>query len=419
MGSGIGAGRIRASLRRKRTVSDFENLLILLACVAVLSPVADRLKLAQPIVFVLGGLLLSLVPRFPAVPLDPEIIFFVCLPPLLYLQAFFTSWRDFKRNLRPISQLAVGLVLFTSAGVALLVNWLIPEVPLAAGFVLGAIVSPPDAVAVTAVAKNLRLPRRLVTVLEGESLVNDATGLVTLKFALAALASGSFSLGAAAGRFALVAVGGVLVGAVCGWLVGLLVRRLREDSLVILLSLLCPFASYLPAEHLGCSGVLAVVTTGLWLGWTIPEHLSFSTRLQGTATWRMVEYVLNGLIFLMIGLQLRFVLSELREDYSWSRLAMYALAACVAVIVLRPLWIFPVTYGQRWLIGCAVMGGCPGRRFPRGGARAAKKSRGRPAVPGQGSDRLSDLCGDPGDARSPRAELPVAGAAAGSSRRRS
>jgi CPA1 family monovalent cation:H+ antiporter len=286
--------------------------------------------MAEPILFVLGGLVLGLVPHFPALPLDPEVIFFLFLPPLLFLQAYFTSWREFRRNLRPIGLLAVGLVLFTSAGVAVLCRLLIPGMSLAVGFVLGCIVSPPDAVAVAAVARRLRLPRRLVVILEGESLVNDASGLVVLKFALAALATGHFSASEASLRFLWVAAGGIGIGMGIGWALSRIFHRIEDDSLAVLVSLLVPFAAYFPAEHLGVSGVLAVVAAGLWIGWEISGRIRFSIRIKGNATWRTVEYLLNGLIFLMIGMQIRFVFADLRSDFGVLEQAPLAQAVLVA-----------------------------------------------------------------------------------------
>ncbi len=326
---------------------EIQNVLILIACVALLSPVATRLGMAEPILFVLGGLILGLVPHFPALPLDPEVIFFLFLPPLLFLQAYFTSWREFRRNLRPIGLLAVGLVLFTSAGVAILCRLLIPGMSLAEGFVLGGIVSPPDAVAVAAVARRLRLPRRLVVILEGESLVNDASGLVVLKFALAALATGHFSASEASLRFLWVAAGGVGIGMGLGWALSRIFHRIEDDSLAVLVSLLVPFAAYFPAEHLGVSGVLAVVAAGLWIGWEISGRIRFSIRIKGNATWRTVEYLLNGLIFLMIGMQIRFVFADLRSDFGVLELLGYGAAVSLAVILLRPIWVYPITHLQR------------------------------------------------------------------------
>lgn len=331
-------------------MSDIENLLLLLAILAILAPITKWLRIAQPIGFVLGGLVLSLIPAFPTVSLDPEIIFLLFLPPLLYIQSFFTSWRNFKRELRPILFLAVGLVLFTTVGIGYLAHWLIPSLPLAAGFVLGSIVSSPDAVAVAAVSQQLRLPHRLVTILEGESLVNDATSLVALSFALSALASGQFSMAAASLRFVGVAGGGIGVGLAIGWLMLRLRERVRDESLSLLLSLLSPYAAYIPADRFGFSGVLAAVSAGLFLGWRLPRHLTYSMRLQGAALWRMIEFILNGLIFLLIGLQLKVVVAEVGERYHVWQLAVFATVICLGVILLRPFWIFLMVPLQRLLI---------------------------------------------------------------------
>lgn len=327
-----------------------EKCLLLLALTVAFTPVAQRLRLAEPIAFVIGGLLVSLIPGFPLVQLDPDLVFLLILPPLLFAQAFFTPWRAFCANLRPIVLLAVGLVLFTAVGVALFVHWLVPAIPLAATFALGAIVSPPDAVAVAAVARQLQLPRRMVTIIEGESLVNDATGLVILRFALAALAAGSFSLPLATVSFVQVVVGGVAVGLAVGWLMLQVRRVLVEDAWQVTLSLLTPFAAYLPAERLHLSGVLAVVACGIYLGTTLPQRLTFSARLLGSATWRMIDSLLTGVVFVLIGLQLRVVVSGLEADYSWKQLLGWAVGLSVLVIGLRPLWIFPITHIQRWII---------------------------------------------------------------------
>ncbi|HTI69434.1 MAG TPA: Na+/H+ antiporter [Candidatus Limnocylindria bacterium] len=321
-------------------MNDIQSILILLAAVAVLAPLAERLHLAQPIAFVLAGLGLSLIPHFPALPLDPEIVFLLCMPPLLYSQAYFTSWREFKREWQPISFLAVGLVIFTTVGTGLAFHWLLPNTPYAAGFVLGAIISPPDAVAVSAVARSLHLPHRLVTIMEGESLVNDATGLVALKFALAALATGHFSLALASVQFAYVAGGGVLIGFAIGWILARIRRCVKQDSVAVLLSLLSPFAAYVPADHLGLSGVLSVVTAGIYLGWDLPQHVRFSARLQGLALWQMVDFLLNGLIFLLIGLQVRFVVADLHGEKNLAEALKTAAVICALVVILRTFWVF-------------------------------------------------------------------------------
>jgi CPA1 family monovalent cation:H+ antiporter len=325
-----------------------EVVLGILAAVAALALLSRKVPVPYPILLVLGGLALALIPGLPRVPLDPELVFFFFLPPLLYPAALFTSWRDFHANLRPISLLAVGLVLFTTTAVAYLAHYFIQGVPLAAGFVLGAIISPPDAIAATAIAERLRLPRRIVTVLEGESLVNDATALVALRFAVAALATGTFSLGQATAQFFFVGLGGIAVGLVVGWLSARITKPIDDPPIEITLSLLTPFAAYLPAEQLHVSGVLAVVTAGLYYGWRLPELTSSRTRLVGGPVWDMVEFLLNGFIFLLIGLQLPRVVHRL-ADRSIVQLVWYATAISVAVILIRIVWVFPATYLPRLL----------------------------------------------------------------------
>lgn len=224
------------------------------------------------------------------------------------------------------------------------------DLPLAAGFVLGAIISPPDAIAATAMADRLKIPRRIVTILEGESLVNDATALVAFRFAVAAVATGSFSLGQASGQFFIVAIGGILLGFAFGWLAEQFHKRVDDAPIEITVSLLTPFAAYLSAERLGISGVLAVVTAGLYLGRRMPELLTFKTRLQGGPVWEMVEFLLTGFVFILIGLQLPEVLSALSDDpIPVPRLIWYALLISLAVILIRILWVFPATYLPRLL----------------------------------------------------------------------
>jgi Na+/H+ antiporter len=329
-------------------ISRIELVLGLLAAVAVLALVGRKLPVPFPILLVVGGLLLSLVPGVPVVRLSPELVFVVFLPPLLYPAALFTPWRDFHANLRPILLLAIGLVLFTTVSVAYLVHFLIPGFPLAAGFVLGAIVSPPDAIAATAIAQRLRLPHRIVTILEGESLVNDATALVAYRFAAAAVVTGLVAWGSVTAEFVLVAVGSIVFGLVVGWVTVLVQKRIDDPPIEITLSLLTPFAAYLPAERLGLSGVLAVVATGLYNGWRIPETTTSRTRLQAGPVWEMIEFLLNGFIFFLIGLQLPSVLESL-AGYSKGQLIWYAAATSVGVILVRILWVFPATYLPRLL----------------------------------------------------------------------
>src|SRR6267142_3544650 len=325
-----------------------EVVLGLLAAVAALALLSRKLPIPYPILLVLGGLVFALIPGLPRVRLNPELVFIFFLPPLLYPAALFTPWRDFRANLRPISLLAVGLVLFTTVAVGFVAHYFLPEFPLAAGFALGAIISPPDAIAATAIAEHIRLPRRIITILEGESLVNDATALVALRFAIASLATGAFSLGHAIGQFILVCVGGIVVGLIVGYITVLIQKRIDDPPIEITLSLLTPFAAYLPAEQFHVSGVLAVVTTGLYHGWRIPEFTTSRTRLQAGPVWQMIEFVLNGFIFLLIGLQLPEVRAHL-SGYSISQLLFYACGISLVVILLRLFWVFPATYLPRFL----------------------------------------------------------------------
>jgi CPA1 family monovalent cation:H+ antiporter len=328
----------------ERTVEAFVALLL---AVAALGFIARKIKLPYPILLVAGGLVLGLVPGVPRVRLNPDLIFFCFLPPLLFPAALFTSWRDFRFNLRPILLLAIGLVLFTTCSVAFLAHALL-GLPLAAAFVLGAIVSPPDAIAAEAIAERLSIPRRIVAILEGESLVNDATALVALRFAVAAVATGSFSVVRAGGEFLLVAAGGIAIGLAVGWLAAKLHRHIDDPPVEVTLSLLTPFVAYILAERCTVSGVLAVVTAGLYLGWRTPEITTSSTRLQGGPFWNMVEFLLNGFVFIFIGLELPQALRAFSAE-SLRQLVWSALIITLAVILVRVLWVFPATYLPRLL----------------------------------------------------------------------
>jgi monovalent cation/hydrogen antiporter len=343
-----------------------EIILGLLVVVVALATLATRLKIPYPILLVLGGSALGFVPGLPTVELDPELVFLLFLPPLLYVSAIFTSWRDFRANVRAITLLAVGLVLMTTFVVAAVVHAVTP-LPWAAAFVLGAIVSPTDAIAATTVAQRLGVPRRIVTILEGESLVNDATGIVAYRVAVAAVVTGAFSVWEAGLQFVVGAAGGIAVGFAVGWLIVWARRHLSEDpSVQNIISLLTPFVAYLAAEELPhslwerlhdligvpadlhFSGVLAVVTTGLYLGRKGPYIISSGTRLQGYATWELITFLLNGLIFILIGLQLRSVVERL-DIYSADELIFYAVLVSLTVILVRILWVFPATYVPRWV----------------------------------------------------------------------
>lgn len=327
-------------------------ILGLLGVVVALAVVAPYLKIPYPILLVFGGLVLGFVPGLPQFTLEPDLIFLLFLPPLLYEAAWTTSWRDFRANLRPISLLAIGLVLFTTTLVAIVAHTIIPGFPWAAAFVLGAIISPTDAVAATSIAQRLGVPRRIVTIIEGESLVNDASGLVAYQFAIAAVVTGAFSLGDASLRFVIDSVGGILIGLAIGLLLTQVHRFLNNPPLEITITLLTPFAAYLIADRVGVSGVLATVTTGLYLAWRAPVLFSADTRQQALAVWGNLIFLLNGLVFIFIGLQLRGILEKLSDTIakrSIANLLWYAVVVCIAVIVVRIVWVFPGTYLPRLL----------------------------------------------------------------------
>jgi monovalent cation/hydrogen antiporter len=317
----------------------------LLIVVAMLAILAKKAELPYPVLLVLGGLALGFVPGLPAVQLEPDAVFLFLLPPLLYPAAVFTPWRDFRANLGPILLLAIGLVLLTTVLVAVVAHAL-TGLPWAAAFVLGAIVSPPDAVAATAITSRLRVPRKIVTILEGESLVNDATALVAYRFAIVAMMTGRFSISEGIGRFLLVAVGGPCIGLIAGWLAANVQRRLDDPPVQMTISLLTPFAAYIPAERLHVSGVLAVVTAGIFVGWRGPQILTARTRLNIFVFWEMIVFLLNGFVFVLIGLQLPHILKMLSGN-SLGQLLWHGLLISCAAIVVRIAWVFISTYFLR------------------------------------------------------------------------
>jgi monovalent cation/hydrogen antiporter len=324
------------------------QLLVLLVSAAALLILAGPLRIPYPILLVLGGLLLGFGPGVPRVTMPPEVVLFGILPPLLYVAAFFTGLRELRQNLRPISLLALGLVAVTTVGVAVVAHS-IADLPWAEAFVLGAVVSPTDPIAATAIGRRLGVPRRLIDIIEGESLVNDGTALVLLRTAIAAAVAGSFSPWDAAGRLVLNIVGGIAVGLAVGYVVRRVRRVLDNPPLEVTISFLTGYFAFLPAAALDVSGVLAVVTAGVYLGWYTPELTTVQTRLQGQAFWEILTFLLNVLLFGLIGLQLRPILDELSGRNSWS-LVGEAMAIVLAVIVVRIVWVFPATYLPRWLI---------------------------------------------------------------------
>jgi CPA1 family monovalent cation:H+ antiporter len=310
---------------------------------------ADRTGIPLPTLLVLGGLGVAITPGLPRLVLDPDTVFLVFIPPLLFWASIRTSLRDLRRNLRAIALLAVALVLATMGVVARTTHALLPELPLAACFVLGAIVSPPDAVAVIASTRRLKLPRDMLVILEGESLVNDAAALVAYQIALGAVISGTFSIPRAGAELILTGAGGIAIGLATGWCLGWLrLHMTRSSPVENTISLLSPFIAFIPANTLGCSGVLAVVAMGLYFGRKGPRVLEARTRLQGTAMWEMLTFILEGLIFILIGLQLPDVVRAL-EPGTFGKLIGVSLAVVAAMIVTRLVLVFPGAYLPRWL----------------------------------------------------------------------
>jgi CPA1 family monovalent cation:H+ antiporter len=324
-----------------------ELILICLVAVALLAILARKIRIPYPILLTLGGITLALVPGLPAIQLEPQLVFNLFLPPLLYPAAFYTSWRDFRANLRPILLLAIVLVLLTMTATALLFHWLF-GLPWAVGFVFGAIISPPDAVAALSVTQHLRVPRKIIVILEGESLVNDATSFISFRFAVAAVMTGSFSLGQASSRFLLVAAGGICIGVAVAWLATQVQKRLDDPPVQTMFSLLTPYVAYFSGEMLHVSGILAVVIAGIYYGRHAPRVLTARMRLQAVPVWEMVVFILNGLLFMLIGLQLPQVIHGLPPGAA-TGVAKLALLVFAAIVLVRFIWIFASTYLPRLL----------------------------------------------------------------------
>jgi monovalent cation/hydrogen antiporter len=328
---------------------EIESLLLaLMVAVAGLSILARLVRVPYPILLVLGGLVIGFVPGMPAVELPPELVLVAFLPPLLYWSGFFSSPRDLRADARAITLAAVGLVLATTGAVAVVAHAAVDGLSWPAAFALGAIVSPTDPLAATAIARRLGVPRRMITMLEGESLVNDATALVAYRVAVAAAVSGSFVAWQAGLRFLVGATGGVLVGLVVGWLIAEVRRRLDDPVVEIVISVVTGYVAYLPAELLGVSGVLAAVTAGLYVGWRAPELASPSTRLLGFSFWEVMVYLANAVLFILVGLQLRPILSGLGGTAVAVLVGQAALVSAV-VIAVRLGWGFSVPYLVRLL----------------------------------------------------------------------
>ncbi len=341
-------------------------LLTILLAVALLLIAAQFTRVPYPILLVVGGLALGFAPGLPTIELPPEVVLVALLPPLLYSAAYFTPLRELRRNVKAISTLAVGLVLATMVGVAAVAHaalgfgW-------AEAFVLGAIVSPTDPVAATAVARRLKVPNRIIVIVEGESLINDGTGLVAYKFAVAAVVAGTFSLAAATGEFIVTVAGGIAVGIAAGATIAWVRRRINEPAVEVTIALFSGFFAYLPAEAIGVSGVLAAVTVGIYMGRLTSVLTTPTTRIQGKAIWEIVQFLLNSALFILVGLQLPSVIEGL-DGLSTAELVRDGALVAATVIVVRLLWVFPFTYLPRALAPRLWRGTAPS---PRGTAIVA------------------------------------------------
>ncbi|MEU4245512.1 Na+/H+ antiporter [Actinoplanes sp. NPDC026619] len=326
-------------------MSGIVDVVVLVAISVIGAALARRLGFVAPLVLLVAGLGLSYVPGFPEAELEPELVLIGILPPLLYVAALQTSVPAFRRALRPILLLAVGLVLVSAFLIGFVVHWLLPDIPFAACVALGAIVAPPDAVSATAIARRIGLPRRVVTILEGESLLNDATALVLVRIATGALAGGAVGFWPIAGQVALKAGGGVLIGLLGAFLAAKLHRKIEDPLLDDAVSLLTPFVVVIVAEELKSSSVVAVVIAGLYLGHRIPYLLSATSRLQMDAVWRLITFLLEGVVFLLVGLQLRHI-GESIETGVGTTVSLTA-AVFATLVVVRFLWMYPATYLAR------------------------------------------------------------------------
>jgi monovalent cation/hydrogen antiporter len=327
-------------------MENFKVVVFIMAILISLTALLSKRNLPLPVLLVAAGLIIGFVPQLPNLELDPEVIFIIILPPLLYDAASKTSWHEFRASIRPISALAITLVFFTTVAVAITTHYLIPGFSWPLAFVLGAIVSPPDAVAASGIIKGLGLNKKVITILEGESLVNDASALIAYRFAVMAVTTGSFVLWEAGLQFLLVAGVGIVIGIVVGYLFVLAHKKIENNPLVeTSLTLLAPYISYLAAEHFHMSGVLAVVTTGLVISWRAPEVFTYQTRMRTRIVWDTLIFLLHGFVFILIGLQLPSIIKDL-GNYPFLQLLGYGLIVSLVTIVVRILWVFAGAYWQ-------------------------------------------------------------------------
>jgi CPA1 family monovalent cation:H+ antiporter len=333
-------------------VAEIDLFIGLLVVVALIATLSRRIGIAYPILMVIGGLVLGLIPGLPPVHLRPDLVLLIFLPPILFSAAFFTSFRDLRANIKQIGQLAFLLVLVTMAGVGLLVQTLFPQVGWAAALALGAIVAPPDAIAATSISRLVDLPRRAISILEGESMVNDATALTAYRVAVSAAVVGSaggagFVLGQAAQQLLLAVVGGIVIGLVVGRIIVFIEGHLNDAPVETTVSLIAPFAAYLPAEAIGASGVLACVTAGLLLGRAAPSVLTSQSRVLAGSVWEMVIFLINAFVFVLVGLQLPAIVAE--AERSLGEFIGFGLIVAAAVVLIRIGWIFATSYAAAFL----------------------------------------------------------------------
>lgn len=324
-------------------------IIILLLVVSLLSMLSERLRISYPIFLVISGLIIGFIPKVLDITLEPDLVFLIFLPPLLYAAAWNTSWKDFWAFRRTIGLLALGLVFFTSFTVALVSHLLIPDFSLALGFLLGGIISPPDAIATTSVVQKLKMPKRVVSILEGESLVNDASSLIVFRFALLAVITGQFVLFEAAVNFVEVAMVGIVIGMAIAFLIYAIHRFFPTTSSIdTAITLIAPYLMYITAEHFHASGVLAVVSGGLFLSSRSTEIFSYSTRLQAQGVWETLVFLLNGAVFILIGMQLPVILNSMDTGTITSAI-FYGIVISLVTILVRIIWVFPGIYLPRMI----------------------------------------------------------------------
>jgi CPA1 family monovalent cation:H+ antiporter len=337
-----------------------ELVLVLLIAVAAFVTVARGLGIAYPILLVIGGVLVGLVPGVPPLHVEPDVIFLFVLPPILYIAGYFTPIRNLRDNLGIISSLAVGLVIASAVAVAVVARVLFPELPWSVAFVLGAIVAPPDAIAATAISARLAVPRQIVTILEGESLLNDATALTIYSIALAVAAGSAFTAGAVVLRFAAAILGGVGIGVAVGWVITQIRARIQDTPVEMTISLLTPYAAFLPAERLGVSGVIATVAAGLYLGHRGSHIMGADARLTGRALWDTLTFLLNGFVFIAMGFEVPLLMRTLTPAVAL-RFVGIGVAVTLVLVLVRAAWIFGTVFlpnriqGRADALPCSVV----------------------------------------------------------------